>query len=216
MITILLVDDYPVVRRGLKGILETVKDFKVIGEASGGLEAIPMANRLHPNVILLDLMMKGITGIETARQITSASKDIGIIIFSALGNENYVTDALRAGVLGYVLKEAPCEELIYAIREVAAGRKFLGVELKGQVYHTQPIEDIQANRSQLTVREKEVLQLLAQGNTCAEVAYQFNISKRTVEAHRANMIHKLKLPNSSALYRYALKQGMLQNNTPQS
>jgi DNA-binding NarL/FixJ family response regulator len=216
MITILLVDDYPVVRRGLKGILETVKDFKVIGEASDGMEAISMASRLHPNVILLDLMMKGITGIETARQITSNSKETGIIIFSALGNENYVIDALQAGAMGYVLKEAPCEELIYAIREVAAGRKFLGVELKGQGYHTQPIEELPSDHSRLTVREKEVLQLLAQGNSCSEVAYQFNISKRTVEAHRANMMHKLRLPNSSALYRYALQQGMFQNSIPQS
>ncbi len=212
MTTIMLVDDHPVVRSGIRGVLETVKDFKVIGEASGGLEAISKAHNLKPDVILLDLMMKGMSGIETARQIHHNSKNIGIIIFSALGNENYVIDALRADVLGYVLKEAPFEELIYAVREVATGRKFLGAPLKEQFSLTQPKEDTSIDSSRLTIREKEVLQLLAQGNSCAEVACQFNISRRTVETHRANMMHKLGLPSSSALYRYALQQGMLSSN----
>ena len=212
MVAIMLVDDHPVVRQGLKNILVTVRDFRIIGEASNGAEAVSLSSRLKPDVIMLDLMMKGMNGIEATRQITKNLKKVGIIIFSMLGNENYVIDALRAGAMGYVLKDAPSEELLQAVRQVAAGKKFLGTPINEDFHLRGSIDDIPNSCVQLTLREREILRLLVQGSSCAEAAHQLNISRRTVEAHRANMMHKLGLPSSTALYRYALQKDNLINS----
>ncbi len=212
MITIMLVDDHQVVRRGLRALLETEPDFRVVGEAGDGLEAVSLAQNLHPNVILLDLMMKGISGVEVARQLNKSPAGAGIIIFSVLGSEHYVLEALRAGVLGYVLKEAPSEELIQAVREVADGHRHLSsvildrtIDIYVQIADTNMLDPL----STLTAREREVLQLSVQGNTCAEIAGQLFVSRRTVETQRASVLSKLGIRNQHELISYAIQKGIL-------
>jgi len=217
MITIMLVDDHPVIRRGLRAVLEVESDFQVIGEAGDGLEAVSLAQSLRPNVMLLDLMMKGINGIEVARQLSRRSVKLGIIIFSVLGSEHYVLEALRAGALGYVLKDAPSEELVTAVRKVADGDRYLCAPLQEQPF----LQQLSGGDSKdwyhlLTTREREVLQLSVQGNTCSEVAGQLGISRRTVESHRANMMRKLGLSSLAGLYHYALQNGTLLNSSEYS
>ena len=154
--------------------------------------------------------MKGISGIEVARQLSKVSAGMGIVIFSVLSSERYVVEAFRAGVRGYVLKESPSAELIKAIHEAAAGRRYLCSSLAEQ-----PIlgEMITSNSPdlyhKLTEREREVLQLSARGHTCAEIAQRLNISRRTAEVHRANMMRKLGLTRTAALYHFALQNSIL-------
>ncbi|MFH1031866.1 MAG: response regulator transcription factor [Chloroflexota bacterium] len=209
MISVMLVDDHPVIRQGLRALLEAEPDIQVIGEAGDGLEALRMVAELSPRVIVLDLMMKGISGIEVARQLNRSSTTTAIVIFSMLGSEHHVLEALRAGVRGYVLKESPSDELVKAIREVAAGNRYLSAVLSEQPY----LQSLTGSNSsyiysRLTSREQQILELSAQGSTCAEIAQQLSISRRTVEAHRANMMRKLGMSNPAALHYYAFQQGI--------
>lgn len=213
MITTILVDDHPVIRRGLKSLLETQSDLQVLGETGNGFEAIQMIERLKPNVALLDLMVEGVNGIEVARRFKQEGCPTAIVIFSVLSNEHYVLEALRAGVKGYVLKEAPIDEVLQAVREVAVGRRYLCSMLREQPYIQQMAGGYTPDlMSRLTLREQEVLRCSVQGKTCAEIASLLNISRRTVEAHRANMMRKLGLSSSTALYRYAFQQNIVFNN----
>ena len=209
MITIALVDDHPVIRRGLKALLESEQDFEVVGETGNGFEAAQMIEHLQPKLALLDLMLDGMSGIEVAKQLHNSTCSTAIIIFSVLSSEHYVIEALHAGVKGYVLKESPTEELIHAVREVAAGRRYLCYPLQEQPYVQQMAGGYTPDLfNRLTAREREVLRFSARGSTCSEIASQLNISRRTVEAHRANMMRKLGLSSVTALYRYAFQQEM--------
>lgn len=214
MVSIVVVDDHPIIRRGLKSLLETQADFQVVGETGSGFEAVQMIERLQPNIVLLDLMLDGISGIEVARRIATNSAGSRVIIFSVLDSERHVLEALRTGVKGYVLKQSPAEELILAIREVAIGKRYLCSTLQKQPYIQQKLLEGYAPPdmfSRLTAREREVLQFSVQGTTCAEIARQLKISRRTVEAHRANMMRKLGLSSATALYHYAFQQDYLLN-----
>ena len=206
MVTIVLVDDHPVIRRGLKSLLEGQPDFQVVGETGNGFEAVKMIEELRPNITLLDLIIEGINGIEVARRLSRGTSGTSVVIFSVLASERYVLDAFRAGVRGYILKESPVEEMIHALNEVAAGKRYLCTRLQEKPYIQQLGGDYAPDPfSRLTAREREVLQYSLEGNTCAEIADQLRISRRTVEAHRANMMHKLGLSSVTALYRYALQ-----------
>ena len=212
MPTIMLVDDHPIVRRGMRGVLEAVEDFKVVGEATNGLDAISMALKLRPDVIMCDLMMKGISGIEVARQIIKEMPGSNIIIFTMVGSDHYVMEALRSKVLGYVLKDTPTEELIHAIREVAAGHRYLSSGLLDRTIDV----FLQATKNTeidlldtLSAREREVLYLSAQDKSAAEIAQQLVISRRTVEAQRASIFRKLGLRNQRELISYAARKGLL-------
>jgi DNA-binding NarL/FixJ family response regulator len=212
----MLVDDHPVVRRGVRDLLEEVSNFRVVGEAGDGFTAVQMFETLYPAVVLLDLVMKGVGGIEVAHQLSKNAHPPAIIIYSVLSSEHHVLEALRAGAKGYVLKESPSEELVEAIRTVAAGGRFLCSQLSGQpaLQLTTPDELRQA-ACRLTPREQEVLELSARGNTCAEIAQQLTISRKTVEAHRANMMRKLGLSSPAALFRYAFQNGIVDNGSYQ-
>jgi len=214
MISAVLVDDHPIIRRGLKTLLEGQPDLQVVGETGNGYEAVQMIEHLQPNVALLDLMIEGLNGIEVAKRLKQDGCATAIVIFSVLSNEHYVLEALRAGVKGYILKEAPTDELISAVREVVTGRRYLCSLLREQPYVQQMTGGSYAPDllSRLTLREQEVLRCSVQGKTCAEIARLLNISRRTVEAHRANMMRKLGLSSSTALYRYAFQQNIAFNN----
>lgn len=212
MTTILLADDHHVVRRGLRALLEAEPGFQVIGEAGDGLQAVQMAETLQPNVLVTDLMMGGINGIEVARQTCKCSPQTGIIVLSMYGNESYVLEALRAGAKGYVLKESPAEELVRAVHKVSAGHRYLGPPLSDLAIeaYMQKTEGSKVDPYEtLTSREREVLHLVAQGHTNAEIAKRLFISQRTVEVHRANMMSKLSLRTQAQLLRYAVKKGIL-------
>jgi DNA-binding NarL/FixJ family response regulator len=210
--TILLVDDHQVVRQGLRALLKGESDLQVVGEAGDGLQAIQMVERLKPNVLVLDLMMPGVNGLEVTRQVHQRFPDTRIIVLSMHANEAYVLEALRNGAIGYVLKETGITDLVHAVREALAGRRYLSPPLSARAIDSY-IQKAQAAEldpyETLTTREREVLQLAAQGLTNAEVAGRLSISPRTAETHRANVMHKLGLETQIDLIRFALKRGIL-------
>ncbi len=210
--TIVLADDHHVVRKGIRALLEAQADFRLVGEASDGLETVQLVERLRPDVLVLDLIMPGLNGIEVARQVGQRSPGTRVVILSMHANDDYVLEALRTGAIGYVLKEASISELVEAVRDAAAGRRFLSPVLAERAidaYIRQTQESPLDRYETLTDREREVLHLAAEGLTNAEVAERLSISPRTVETHRGNMMRKLKLENQTDLVRYALKKGII-------
>jgi two-component system response regulator NreC len=212
MTDIVIVDDHAVVRQSLKKLLELEKDFRVVGEAGEGLEAMQTIEQLQPDIVVVDLMMGGMNGIEVTRQIIKRSPKTGVVVLSMYGNEGYVYEALRAGAKAYVLKESTSDQLVKAIHEAVIGRRYLSPPIsesaiesyakKAESYGTVPHDT-------LTNREREVLYMAAQGLTNVEIANQLFISRRTVEVHRSSMMQKLGLSTQTDLIRYALQHGIL-------
>jgi two-component system response regulator NreC len=212
MITFVLADDHNIVRQGLRSLLEAEADFKVVGEASDGLEAVRMVGSLNPDILILDLMMGGLNGIEVARQVNRRSPKTAIIILSMYNNEASVLETLKAGAKGYVLKDSTSDELVKAVREAAIGRHYLSSSLSERAienYIEKSKETYIDPYDTLTTREREVLHLAAQSCTNAAIAERLYISRRTVEVHRANVMHKLGLRSQPQLIRYAMKRGIL-------
>ena len=209
MINIVLADDHPVVRQGLRALLEGEPDFKVIGEAGDVETTVKLDNRTRPAVLVLDLIMKGLNSIEVIRQINNGSPETGVVILSMYDNEAYILESLRAGAKSYVLKGSTSEELMRAIREVAAGHRYLGLPISERAI-TIFMQKSEASEfdlyETLTAREREVLHMVAQGYTNTEIAAKLFVSPRTVEVHRANMMRKLRLQNHTQLVQYALQR----------
>ena len=216
MTTIALVDDHHVVRQALRALLESEPDFHVIGEAADGLEAIQMVASLQPEILVLDLMMSGMNGLEVTRQVNKRSPETSIVILSMYGNEGYVHEALKAGAKAYVLKESTSKELVRAVREAAVGHRYLSPPLSEraiEAYMRKTEGTMLDPYETLTTREREVLHLVAQGYTNAEIAERLYISRRTVEVHRANMMRKINMHTQADLTRYALQRGVLPPDT---
>ncbi len=212
MITIVLADDHHVVRQGLRALLETEADLRVVGEAGDGIATAQLVENLKPNILVLDLMMTGMNGLEVTRQVSKRSPKTTVVILSMHSNEGYVLEALRAGAKAYILKESSADELVRAIREVTAGRRYLGPPLSERVIDTylrKAESSMLDPYDTLTTREREVLHLAAQGNTNAEIAAKLFISRRTAEIHRTNMMRKLELRTQTQLVRYAIQRGIL-------
>jgi two-component system response regulator NreC len=212
MITLVLAEDHHIVRQGIRSLLEAEADFEVVGEVSDGLEAVRMVDSLHPDVLVLDLMMGGLNGLEVTRQVSTQSPNTAIIILSMYNNEAYVLEALRAGAKGYVLKDSTAAELVKAVREAVIGRHYLSASLSERAienYIEKSKETYLDTYDTLTTREREVLHLVAQGCSNTEIADRLYISRRTVEVHRANVMHKLGLHSQPQLIRYAMKRGIL-------
>lgn len=212
MISILLADDHPVVRRGLRALLEAEPDFRVAGETGDGLEAVRLVEELRPQVLVLDLMMPGVGGLEVARQVNHRFPATRVVILSMHANEAYVLEALRNGASGYVLKDAGGKELVQAVRAVVAGGRYLSPPLSEQAIaayvekaKSAPLDPV----GELTTREREVLGLAAGGQSSADIAARLGISPRTAETHRANLMRKLGLHNQTDLVRFAIRQGIL-------
>jgi DNA-binding NarL/FixJ family response regulator len=218
-LTLVLADDHQIVRQGLRAILSLESGFKLIGEAANGIDTVRLVERLRPDVLVLDLMMPGLDGLEVARQVAQKSPRTRIIILSMHSNEAYVLEALRAGATGYVLKESGADELIRAIHAVAEGRRYLSppiseeaLEAYAQRAEGRPLDPI----STLTSREREVLQLTAEGHSGVEIAERLFISPRTVESHRASVMRKLGVRNQKELIRYALERGLVNREPAES
>ena len=206
MITVILIDDHPVVRQGLRSLFESLTDFLVVGETGNGFEAVQLIKDHQPTIALLDIMIEGINGIEVAKQIANSGSETATIIFSVFASERYVTEALHAGAKGYVVKDSPIDELVCAMREVASGKRYLCASLGNQPYVRQVLDNSAVNLTRLTTREQEVLKCSLDGNTCAEIAKRLHISRRTVETHRANMMRKLGISSAAGFHKYAIQQ----------
>lgn len=213
MTTIVLADDHQVVRQGLRALLEEEPDLRLLGEAGDGLETIQLVERLCPDVLVLDLMMPGLNGLEVTRQVGKRAPQTRVIILSMHADEAYVLEALRNGACGYVLKDASVAELVQAVREVAAGRRYLSSPLSERAIEAY-VETAQGSvldrYETLTDREREVLHLVAEGHTNVEIATRLSISPRTAETHRANMMRKLGLHTRTDVIRYALQRGIIE------
>lgn len=209
---IVLADDHHVVREGLKSLLETELGCVVLGEAAEGFAAAAMAERLQPDVLVLDMMMPGLTGLEVTRRVRQSSPHTRIIVLSMHADESYVREALRAGAVAYVLKESQAVEFVHAVREAAAGRHYLSPALSERAIaaYIQQTEAATVDPYDLlTERERDVLHLVAQGHTSTAVAERLSISTRTVESYRSNFMRKLGLRTHTDLIRYALRRGII-------
>jgi len=211
-IDIVLADDHEVVRQGLRAVLELQAGFHVAGEAGNGLDAVRLVEQLRPKVLVLDLMLPSLSGLEVVRQLSRRAPKTRVVILSMHRDPAYVVQALKNGAAGYVLKDASADELIKAIREAAVNRRYLSPPLSDSAvdaYVQQANATGTDSYDSLTSREREVLQLAAEGHTNAAIGKQLFISPRTVEIHRANMMAKLDLRSHTDLIRYALKRGIL-------
>lgn len=213
---VLIVDDHTIVRQGLRKLLESEGDIEIVGEAADGREAVAKAADLTPSVVLLDISMPGLNGLEAIRQIMKRSPKTRVLVLSMHKNEAYVLQALRNGASGYVLKESASEEIVTALRALGRGESYLSPSISRVV-----IDDYlrinsggeQAGRSlyeSLTAREREIFQLLAEGLKNHEVAERLHVSVKTVETHRAHVMEKLGLNNIAELVKYAIEIGIVQ------
>lgn len=217
--TIVLADDHPVVRRGLRDLLEAAREFEVVGEAADGLETVRLVESVKPHVLVLDLMMPGLNGLEVTRQVRQRMPQTRVVILSMHATEAYLMEALRHGADGYVLKDASVADLVQAVREVAAGRRYLSPSLTPlaiEAYVEKARSAPPSGYETLTTREREVFQLAAEGLTSAEIATRLSISSRTAETHRANLMRKLGLRTQTDLIRYAIRRGIIPIAPPES
>ncbi len=214
-ISVLLVDDHLIMREGLKLLLSKATDVVVVAEASDGKEAILKAKDCLPDVVVMDLTMPVMGGIEAARHMVEARPDIKILVLSMVADENCVLESLKAGVKGYLLKDCAAEDLVRAIRIVADGQSYLckkitDIVIKG--YTKNNAEEATPAMSTLSKRELEVLRLIAEGRNTKEIAFAFSVSIKTVEAQRKNVMIKLDLHNVAELTRYAICKGIVSIN----
>jgi two-component system, NarL family, response regulator NreC len=211
-IKVLLADDHQVVLEGYKALLAAEPGVQVVGEAKDGLGVLPAIERTQPDVLVLDLMMPGMSGLEVLRQLRVRAPQVKTVVVSMHGTTAYVSEALRNGASGYVLKEAPTREVLLAITAVAEGKRYLSA----------PISESELEQYQLTTRpgsldpyetlstrEREVFKLAAEGLTSAEIGERLSIGKRTVETHRANLSRKLGLKSHADLVRLAVRRGLV-------
>jgi DNA-binding NarL/FixJ family response regulator len=216
-VTLLLADDHQIVREGLWALLRGVADFRVVGEAADGQEAVQEAERLQPDVAVLDLMLPGINGLEVARRVVRRSPRTRIVMLSMHADEAYVLESLRAGASAYVLKDAGADELIQGIRAAASGKRYFSPPLSEPALGAYARKAVGAPLDPyhtLTAREREVLQMTAEGRSGTEIAQRLFISPRTVESHRANLMRKLGLRNLKEVVRYAVQRGVLPPDQP--
>jgi len=212
MISILLADDHPVILRGLRGLFGAYDDLRIVGEETDARKVVESVARLEPDVLVMDLMMPGMSGMEIIREVAQHHPDTRIVVLSMHSNVAYVWEALRNGALAYVLKCADSEELVRAVREVNARRRYLSPPLSEnelEEYARQAQQHGLDPHDMLTNRERQVLRLAAGGNTSSRIAEQLHIGIRTVESHRASLLHKLSLRNQTELVRYAIQRGII-------
>jgi len=209
-IRVLVVDDHAVVRSGLRLLLDAEDDIETVGEAGNMQDAVLRARSLKPDVILMDVVMPGASGIEATPAVLKEVPEASVLVLSMQDDPSYVREAFAAGASGYVLKEAADEEVVGAVREVAAGGRYVHPTLGARMVAAEAEERARAEADPLTEREREVLRLLALGHTNQEIAKTLFLSVRTVETHRAHIMQKLRLSTRAELVRYAMEQGLLE------
>ena len=208
-LSVLLAEDHPVVREGLRAMLEAEGDFQVVGQTGNSSEVGGMVEELHPDVLVLDLIMPGIGGLNALRELARRRLSTRVVVLSMYANEAYVLEALQSGAGAYVLKQSEAAELVRGIREVAKGRRYLSPPLSQravEAYARRAKGTIATKEAELTAREKEVLMLVGQGFTSAQIGERLFISVRTVESHRSNLTKKLGLHSQAEMVRTALRR----------
>lgn len=211
-IRIVLADDHPILRGGLKVLLQEQPEFAVVGEAGDGLEALRAVERTLPDVLVVDITMPGLNGLDVARQIAQLSPPTRVIILSMHSTDAFVAEALRNGASAYIVKDSTLEDLVQAVRTVMAGKRFLSPsvsELLIDKYLASTNGEPTPAHERLTDREREVFQLVIEGHTSKEIGQRLFISPRTVEIHRGTMMKKLGIRNHLELLAYAAKRGIL-------
>ena len=210
-IRILIADDFDAIREGIKSFLNDIPEMKVVGQAKDGRTTVQLAHELRPDVIIIDIEMPGLNGIDATRQIVQELPNIKVIAFSAHLENHYVREMFKAGALGYVSKYGDCQELVTAIKTVTLGQTYLSPKVTSVVIegymHRSP-DDV-SPYSLLTVKEREVLQLIAEGKTIKKIALELNISTKAVEWRRSKIMQKLNIQNVVELVKYAIREGLI-------
>ena len=210
-IKIILADDHKIVRQGMRSLLESHPGFEVIGEASDGEEALKLMETLSPDIAFMDVMMPNLNGIEAAKIARQRGLKTKLIFLSMHANSTYAVRALQSGALAYLLKDSDFSEILQAIQNVMEGRRYLSAAMSDEVFETLLHVNVDKNDSLevLSTREREILQLIAEGNTNVVIAEKLTLSVRTVEAHRAHIMTKMRFNSQSDLVRYAIQQGLI-------
>jgi two-component system, NarL family, response regulator NreC len=211
-IKVLLVDDHQIVREGLRALLTNASDMEVVGEASDGRDAIDLAGKLHPDVVVMDLSLKGLHGEGAIRELRRRNSDARILVLSMYGSPDYVRPAVRAGATGYLVKGSGISEFVDAIRAVSSGQPFYSPEVRQAAEQARTEPAPAGERSpldELTAREREVLQLVALGQTNREIAETLGLSAKTVDGHRTRIMAKLDLHDAASLTRFAIRHGLV-------
>lgn len=207
--TLLLVDDHTLTRSGLRLLLELNTDFDVVGEAQNGRDAIAMAADLRPDIVLMDITMPELNGLEATRHIIKENSNAKIIVVSAHLEENRVRDALRAGAVGYLVKSAAPGELEIAINAALKGNTYLSPEISNILVRSLDGDPTSGGSDPLTGRQREILQMLAEGKSTKEIAFALSLSIKTAEAHRCQIMNRLDIHDLAGLVRYALRSGLI-------
>ena len=215
---VLLTDDHTLFRHGIRTLLAAESDMEVIGEAGNALDAVAVAQQVRPDVVLMDIGMPGMSSFEATRQIRKERPDTKVVFLSMYDDEDYLAECLDIGASGYVLKDSPAEQLIAAIREVSRGGSYLSPRLL-----TRLVDDFrmqghgparQPHFGTLTKREREILKMLAEGKSVKEIAGTFELSVKTVEAHKFNLMRKLDIHNKAQLVQYAIQKKVIRLQEP--
>ncbi len=208
---IIVADDHRIVREGLRRLLEKRNDFLIVGEASTGEEAVEIAAREDADVVLMDLSMPDLSGIDATRQISEMGKGARVLVLSMHESPSYVEEVLRAGASGYLLKDSASEELIQAIDSIRTGDSYLSPAITQQVVDAlaHPTDRPSSAVSILSARERQVLTLIAEGSSSKEIAKELGVSLKTIESHRANLMDKLDIHKVSGLVRFAIRVGLV-------
>ena len=210
-VRVLLADDHALVRAGLRKLLESLPDIEVVGEADDGQAVLTLAGQLHPHLVLMDIAMPGLNGLEAAARLTKLHPQTRVLILSMHQNEDYVRQALRAGAAGYLLKDAAPVELEHALKAVLRGQTYLSPAVSKGVMsdYVQRLRGEESPGEALTPRQREVLQLVAEGRSTKEIARRLELSVKTVETHRSQLMKQLDLHDVAALVRYAIRTGLI-------
>jgi DNA-binding NarL/FixJ family response regulator len=212
-IRILLTDDHTLFRQGLRTLLAAEPDMEIVGEASNASEAITFAQELRPDVVLMDVGMPGLSSFEATRQIRKQRPETRVIFLSMYDDEDYLSESVEIGASGYILKESPADQLVSAIREVHRGGNYLSPRLLARLVDDFRVQNRSSMRQPrfgtLTKREREIMKLLAEGKSVKEAATEFNLSVKTVEAHKFNLMRKLDIHNKAQLVQYAIQKKVI-------
>jgi DNA-binding NarL/FixJ family response regulator len=208
-VRVLLVDDHALVRAGLRSLLQDVPGIEVVAEAGNGRDALRLIEELHPEVVLMDISMPVLNGFEAARRVVTEHPQTRVLMISMHADEQYISQAFAAGAMGYLLKSAEPDELQAALDAIRGGQRWLSRAVRRRLEATPAVQSF-SDRAPLTPRQREVLQLIAEGNSTRDIAQQLRISVKTVETHRAQLMDRLGIRNVPGLVLYAIRAGIVQ------